>query len=132
MPVPRATDEKIERAKMLRAQASVPERVLWSKVRDRKLGDLKFRRQQAIGHLVVDFYCADARLVVELDGDHHGKTRVADAARDAFLHAQGLEVVRLSVRDFMKHQHASLEYILRVARSRLPSGPLSPEGRGLG
>jgi len=64
-------DERTASARRLRREQTAPEGVLWSHLRNRRLGGLKFRRQQAIGPYVADFFCAKARLVVELNGRMH-------------------------------------------------------------
>src|SRR5947209_11021933 len=86
----------IRRARNLRRQMSLPEVLLWRALRTRPAG-LKFRRQQAAGPYVVDFFCHDAGLVVEIDGESHsrGNQPVIDAARDAYLHRNGYTVFRI-------------------------------------
>ncbi len=81
----------------LRNSVSVIERLLWSKIRNQQLG-VKFRRQHGIGKYIVDFYCADARLVIELDGDSHYQdgAQEYDRARDEFMREQGLRVLRFT------------------------------------
>ena len=68
--------------------------MLWSRLRDRRLGGLKFRRQRPIGPYVVDFVCLDHALVVELDGAPHELTYKRDAIRDALLETSGYRVLR--------------------------------------
>jgi very-short-patch-repair endonuclease len=55
----------------LRSQSSDAERQLWQRLRNRQVGGYKFRRQDSVGPYVVDFFCHDALLVVEVDGAHH-------------------------------------------------------------
>jgi very-short-patch-repair endonuclease len=61
----------IRRARELRREMTVPERVVWQALRDRRLAGWRFRRQAAIGPYIVDFYCHAARLVLEIDGLSH-------------------------------------------------------------
>jgi len=69
---------------------------LWSMLRDRRVGDVKFRRQVAIGPYVVDFLCLRHRLIVEADGEFfHALHAERDALRDAWLRAQGFRVLRV-------------------------------------
>ena len=100
-------------AKSQRAQMSDAERKLWQAVRARRLGGLKFRRQHPIGKYVADFYCAEARLVVEVDGAHHGEpAQVAhDEARDAWMTTEGLNVVRFTVHQVLEEFDAVKERI---------------------
>jgi very-short-patch-repair endonuclease len=78
-------------AKALRRRAPAAERKLWEVLRDRRLADLKFRRQVPIGAYIADFVCHRHRLVVEADGPFHDD----DAARDEWLEAQSYKVLRL-------------------------------------
>jgi very-short-patch-repair endonuclease len=68
------------------------ERKLWSQLRDRQLVGAKFRRQHPIGPYVLDFYCEESRLAVEVDGSQH--TPDGDAARTAWLEEHGCRVMR--------------------------------------
>jgi very-short-patch-repair endonuclease len=82
---------------------SPPEAYLWQFLRKRPDG-LKFRRQHPFERCTSDFYCAAAKLVVEVDGDGHdmGDNPSADLRRDAWLRAQGLDVPRFNAADVMK------------------------------
>jgi very-short-patch-repair endonuclease len=82
------------KARSLRRTQPATERLLWKHLRDRRLEDLKFRRQVPIGPFVVDFACLGRRLIVEADGPFHDFE--ADAARDAWLATQGFRVLRFS------------------------------------
>jgi very-short-patch-repair endonuclease len=77
-------------AKALRRRAPLAERKLWVVLRDRRLADLKFRRQVPIGAYVADFVCHRHRLIVEADGPFHDD----DTARDNWLEARGYKVLR--------------------------------------
>jgi very-short-patch-repair endonuclease len=71
----------------------------WARLRGRKVGGWKFRRQQPLGEYFVDFYCPAVRLVIEVDGPRHGDDHQAayDLRRHAWLEADGCRVVRLPV-----------------------------------
>jgi len=107
-----------ERARKLRHEESPPEGVLWSHLRGRRLGGLKFRRQHPIGPIVVDFCCAEAMLVVELDSSYHRGRKDEDAERDSLLRERGYEVLRVTASELAKDQNAVLSWILRVAKTR--------------
>ncbi len=83
-----------EQARSLRRVMTIPERKLWKRLRDRKMG-VKFRRQHPIGPYTADFYAAEIELVIELDGSMHDAGR--DATRDAYMMARGIKVVRIAV-----------------------------------
>jgi very-short-patch-repair endonuclease len=84
------------RARRLRKSMSEPEVMLWSRLRRRDAGRPIFRRQHPLGRLILDFYCASARLAVEVDGGTHwdDSARERDAARDHWLGRQGVKVLR--------------------------------------
>ena len=112
-------------ARTLRRNATDAETKLWHDLRNRQLGGLKFRRQATIGYHVVDFLCAEKRLVVELDGGQHTPER--DAARTAQLEALGYRVIRFWNNDALGNTDGVLETILREAEA-MPSrfeGPSS-------
>jgi adenine-specific DNA-methyltransferase len=95
----------------LRRNATDAEITLWQHVRNRRLGGFKFRRQATVGHQVVDFLCAEKRLIVEVDGGQH--TPEVDAARTARLEALGYRVIRFWNNDVLGNTDGVLETILR-------------------
>jgi len=84
------------KAKALRKVMTPPEALLWSRLRSRQPGGPRIRRQHPVGPYIADFYCSDARLVIEIDGWCHnmGDQPEHDLRRDAWIAAQGLTVVR--------------------------------------
>jgi very-short-patch-repair endonuclease len=70
------------------------ETLMWSKLRDRRLAGVKFRRQKSIAGYIVDFVALDLKLVVEIDGGQHAENSVADAIRTRALEECGDHVVR--------------------------------------
>ena len=91
----------MSRASYLRRNATEAERKLWRILRNRNFDSYKFRRQHAIDEYILDFYCAAARLVVEVDGGGHGypTNERRDLARTQRLQAKGIRVLR-----FWNHQ----------------------------
>ena len=85
-------------ARELRTAQTAAEELLWALVRDRKLLGFKFRRQHQFGDYVTDFYCHEAKLVIECDGSVHNRNEAwqHDQKRDAYMIAQGLRVLRFS------------------------------------
>jgi very-short-patch-repair endonuclease len=83
-------------ARNLRQTQTGPERLLWGKLRSRRLGGWKFKRQVPIGPYIVDFCCSDAWLIVELDGGHHSERSVTlkDRTRERDLEQRGYLVLR--------------------------------------
>ncbi len=87
----------------LRHDQTHAEDALWEHLRNRQITNLKFRRQHAIDRFVVDFYCAEASLVIEVDGAVHEDTRPQDALRQEILESMGLHVIRFSNDDVLNH-----------------------------
>lgn len=116
-----------ERARRLRREATSAEKRLWEYLRDRRLAGLKFRRQHPIGNFIVDFYCHELRLVVELEGSIHDKPEQAeyDAGRFRWLEAQGYTILRFRNEEVFE----DLEGVLGRILSPHPRAP-SPSGRG--
>ena len=83
-------------ARRMRHQPTAAESILCASLRNRKLDGFRFRRQHAIGRFIVDFYCSDLKLVLEVDGQIHKGRRDEDEARDKFLAERGLTVLRFS------------------------------------
>ncbi|MBN1548284.1 MAG: DUF559 domain-containing protein, partial [Syntrophaceae bacterium] len=114
----------VERARELRKRQTPTEQMLWEMLRDRQLLGFKFRRQHQVGDYILDFYCHEAKLAVELDGAVHEQRLEKDAKRDAYLKSQGIQVLRISNEDLVSHTSSALEQIVAF----LPS----PSGRGAG
>jgi very-short-patch-repair endonuclease len=93
---PGAEPIKILLSREMRRHPTQAEARLWSALRSRQLGGWKFRRQHVIVGYIADFYCADLRLVVEVDGWVHDELRPEDEARETDLRRAGVEVVRFS------------------------------------
>jgi len=87
------TPEYTYRRTALRHNQTKAEKVLWCELRSKRLG-VRFRRQFQIGRYIVDFYCHELRLIVELDGPIHEHQTVADSKREAHLTQVGNHVVR--------------------------------------
>ena len=96
--VPRPSGQMIKRSNSLRRSSTDAERRLWALLRDRQLGDTRFRRQHPLGSFILDFYCAEQKLVVEVDGGQHYFDQEAekDAARTAYAEGMGLRVLRFT------------------------------------
>ena len=122
-----------DRARELRHEAPIPERLLWGLLRGHRLGGFKFRRQHPVPPYFADFYCDAAKLVVELDGESHNGRQEQDRERQAFLERQGLRVVRVLNDDVIHRPHTVAEYILRAAQGEAvptvrPDLPPTPAG----
>ncbi len=118
----------LDRAREMRQAPNDAEAAIWNALRDRRLRGFKFRRQQPLGNYIADFYCVDAKLVVELDGKAHANTKEYDAERDAWLQSQGILVIRFSNEDVRKNLEALLESVWQkcVERSSQDHSQPSP------
>ena len=103
-----------QRAKELRREQTPAEKMLWEFLLDRQLGGYKFRRQHPIGRFIVDFYCADAGLVIELDGGLHVRQADYDAARTQWMEDRDYHVIRFSNDDVADNIEGVLERILEI------------------
>ena len=114
-------NEAVLRARALRREMSLPEGLLWQVLRTRP-GGLKFRHQHPFGRCTADFYCAGAKLVIEVDGDSHsmGNNPASDERRDAWLREQGIEVLRFDAAEIFKDVGVVVTAIVSEARGRLP------------
>lgn len=92
-----------ERERRLRRASTDAERALWRLLRSRQLEGHKFRRQHAVGPYIINFYCAEARLAVEVDGSQHYTVDglADDAVRTTYLRSAGVEVLRVTNRDVL-------------------------------
>jgi very-short-patch-repair endonuclease len=115
-------------ARALRRDATPAERRLWQGLRRHQVGGLKFRRQVPLGPYIADFYCASARLVIEVDGISHIDPHT-DAIRDAWMAQHGIRVVRVANRDVLANLEGTLIAIGEIAVKPPPPAPL-PQGEG--
>ena len=118
--------ETIKRARKLRRDMSLPEVLLWRELRKRP-GGMKFRKQHPAGPYAADFFCHEARLVVEIDGDAHdrGDRPERDAARDAWFAERRFAVMRIPAREVL----GNLEGVIRgIVAGAVENPPLKGEG----
>ena len=118
---PKAEGRSVPRARQLRRSMSLPEVILWRALRTRPSG-LKFRRQHASGAYVLDFFCSDARLAIEIDGEAHsrGDRPARDALRDAYFVRAGVRTLRISAREVLADLDAVVTHIVDQASALLP------------
>ena len=109
---------QLENARQLRREMTPHERKLWYLFL-RKY-PVKIYKQRIIGRFIVDFYCASARLVIEVDGSQHYEPQRADydSERSEFLAALGLEVLRFSNREIDRDFHGVCTQIDLVIQKR--------------
>ena len=144
--------DMLQHARSLRSKQTDAEQLLWGLVRDRRFAGKKFRRQHPIGRYILDFYCHECRLAVELDGGQHNdeETRSRDDRRSRFLREQGVRVVRFWNHDVLLQTdsvleslwdevHGDMGFSVPSPQTPLPAGEgllsreegVAPEGQGL-
>jgi very-short-patch-repair endonuclease len=114
------------RSRELRHPQTSAEECLWSALRNRHLEGYKFRRQHPLGQFIVDFYCAQTRLVVEIDGDGHTRQIEYDAMRTEWLESQGFTVIRFWNEEVMDGAEVVATQILEAC-TRLEKGGVPHE-----
>ena len=111
----RQTESQTDLARELRSRGTIPERILWNVLKNRQVAGLKFRRQVPIGEYVVDYLCADASLIVELDGMSHEGRQGYDAKRTEFLRLLGYTMFRVTNDEVLDDVEAVAIGIARAA-----------------
>ncbi|MCK9272856.1 DUF559 domain-containing protein [Candidatus Gracilibacteria bacterium] len=119
-----------ELARELRKDGTNMEKILWEMIKNRQVGNLKFRRQHPIGRYIADFYCPELGLVIELDGDIHDKeTQIEyDKIRDEFLKSGNYKILRMKNEYLLKNP----ELVIKKILSYKFNSPLHSMERGWG
>ncbi len=103
-----------ERAKALRKAGMLHEALLWNQLKHKKLNKLDFDRQKIIGNYIVDivdFFCAEKGVVIEVDGVLHLERENNDAHRDDYLQKLGLVVIRIAAKDVLQNMEGVVEFL---------------------
>ena len=104
----------IKRARYMRANPTEAERKIWNILRHRRLGELRWRRQEIIDELyIVDFICFEHRLIIEADGSQHAEN-AEDLERDTYLHSHDFRVLRFWNSDILTNLEGVAETILHT------------------
>ena len=103
----------LERARELRHPQTQAEQRLWRLLRNRRLASYKFRRQHPIDRFIVDFFCHDCALVIEVDGASHASQVEYDQARTQWLNDHGYTVIRFTNDEVLQQPNVVLEAIFR-------------------
>jgi very-short-patch-repair endonuclease len=112
-----------QRSRDMRHPLTPVEAKVWARVRNQQLG-YKIRRQHPIGHFIADFYCAQAKLVIEIDGDSHAEPDQVeyDAARTGWLEMRGYRVLRFQNEAVHRNLEVVLESLRAACAGRVGSG----------
>jgi very-short-patch-repair endonuclease len=126
--------EVFRKAQDLRHPMTEAEKLLWDKIRNRKLQGLKFRRQHPIHYYIADFYCHEKKLIVEVDGGIHLDAAVKehDENRTAELDRLGITVIRFTNEQIFEHLEQVLKEIVRSGKGLSSKSTPSPSGEGAG
>lgn len=105
----------------MRKNSTEAENLLWANLRNRKLGGFKFRRQQHMEGFILDFYCHESRLGVEVDGEIHNKKeqKEYDEQRTKYLEELGIEIIRFKNDDVIHNMHSVLNEIRKTCQKRV-------------
>lgn len=98
-------------ARKLRQEQTDAESLMWGLLRDKRIGGAKFRRQHAVGAYVLNFFCHEASLAIELDGGQHAEAQAHDEKRTVFLNSKGIDVLRFWNNEVFAETEAVLEKI---------------------
>ena len=111
-----------KRARELRQAGNLSEVLLWNQVKNKQFLGLDFDRQKIIGNYIVDFYCKNLGIVVEIDGGSHADKEAYDKQRDDYLKSLGLKIIHITDQDIKKR----LAEVLEKLREELntPSSPM--------
>jgi len=111
-------------ARYLRKDATKTEKIMWELLRRRKFTGLKFRRQHVIEGFVLDFYCHELRLGIEIDGSIHAKRKDYDQIRQEIIESEGITIIRFTNKEILKNKKLVLEKLKRLIEEQLFPLPL--------
>lgn len=100
-----------ERAKELRKAGNLSEIVFWNQIKNKQFKGLDFDRQKIVGNYIVDFFCTNCNVVIEIDGSSHDDKVEYDAARDAYLEGLGLSVIHISDTEVLHNMSGVMEWL---------------------
>lgn len=124
----RTTASIQQRAKELRKEATPAEKILWERLRGRRLGGFKFRRQAPMGKVIADFYCPECKLIIEIDGGIHGFQVEEDIQQTKEIGSFGYRVIRFRNEEIPSNIELVLEKNIRGLQT--PFSPNGEKGRG--
>jgi len=106
--------ENKEKRRMSRNSPTKPESIFWGRVKGRQISNCKFRRQHGIGNYIVDFYCPEVKLAIEIDGESHYKKRAVeyDKRRTKYIESLGIKLIRFTNDDIMKNIDGAMRTIM--------------------
>jgi very-short-patch-repair endonuclease len=118
-----ARPETLSAAKILRRKMTVSEKLLWERLNQKKVSGIRFRRQHPISYFIADFYCHEARLVIELDGEIHKQQVEYDDGRSAEMEKYFIKVIRFTNSVVENNMEEVIRRIEDEAKRRIKSPP---------
>ena len=118
-----AKPDILEKAKVLRKNLTNAENILWEKLKNKQILNLRFRRQHPIDIFIADFYCHAVRLVIELDGEIHKNQIEYDEGRTAELERFDIQVIRINNKEIESNMETVIKRIEATIMHRLKSPP---------
>jgi very-short-patch-repair endonuclease len=118
-----AKSETFAAAKILRDNMTTCEKLLWEKLKQKQICRLRFRRQHPIVFFIADFYCHEARLVIEIDGDIHIQQREHDDGRSAEMEKNSIKVIRFTNSEVENNIEEVIKIIENEIKCRTKSPP---------
>ena len=113
----------MEAARLLRENMTCSENLLWERLKGKQICGLRFRRQHPIDIFIADFYCHEARLVVEIDGEVHNQQKDYDIGRTAEMGKYDILVIRFTNNEVIKEIEEVISKIEEIVRERIKSPP---------
>ncbi len=114
-----ATPVTLIKAKQLRERMTPAERILWEKLRNKQICGVRFRRQHPIEIFIVDFYCHAAKLVIEIDGGIHNKTKIYDAMRTKEIEKYDIFVLKYTNVEITSNLNKVISDIATIVKQRI-------------
>ena len=119
----KAKPDTLEAARILRKNMTYYEKLLWERLNGKQICGLRFRRQHPIDIFIVDFYCHEIRLVVEIDGEIHNQQEEYDDGRSAEMGKFGIEVIRFTNKEVEENIEDVINQIEKIVNELTKSPP---------
>ena len=105
----------IELARKMRNNLTPSEKIVWSEIKEKKINGHKFRKQHPVYRYILDFYCHEKKLAIEIDGDSHKERKDFDEYRDSYVRSIGIETLRFSNEEIQRN----ITYVIEVIKKKL-------------
>jgi very-short-patch-repair endonuclease len=115
-----------DKARSLRKRMTDAEKILWSRIRNRNVNGMYFRRQHPYGIYILDFFCFEAKLVIEVDGPIHLSRHDYDIERSKYIESSGLKIIRFTNTEIENR----IEWVLKKIQNAVDPFPLGGNKKG--